>query len=146
MRLPTVIVILSACLLWMLSAIVAPTAFALTQIKLSDLAYKECPPEYAEGMVTSWGSKGGATCYLITGKAKNPSGKVVYDADVFGQIYDANDEPVMQNRSRVGSIEEVPLGVSDFELRITVASNQPTPLKLEKFKASGFETRVRPLF
>ena len=96
--------------------------------------------------MTSWGSKGGATCYLITGRAKNPSGKTVFDADVFGQIYDANDEPVMQNRSRVGFIEEVPPGVSDFELRITVASNQPTPLKLEKFKASGFDGRVRPLF
>lgn len=146
MRLRTVFVILSACLVWVIGAIAAPAALALTQIKLSDLAYKECPPEYAEGMVTSWGSKGGATCYLITGKAKNASGKAVYDADVFGQIYDANDEPVMQNRSRVGSIEEVPPGVSDFELRITVAANQPTPLKLEKFKASGFDGRVRPLF
>jgi hypothetical protein len=146
MRYRTVVVLLGASLLWICSAIVAPAAFALTQIKLSDLAYKECPPEYAEGMVTSWGSKGEATCYLITGRAKNPSGKIVYDADVFGQIYDANDEPVMQNRSRVGFIEEVPPGVSDFELRITVASNQPTPLKLEKFKASGFDGRVRPVF
>jgi len=36
----------------------------------------------------------------------------------------------MQNRTRLGSITEVPPGVSDFELRISVPANQPTPLKL----------------
>ena len=146
MKLRTITLILSVALLWIISSVVAPAAFALTQIKLSDVTYKECPAEFAEGMVTSWGATVPAKCYLIIGKAKNPSGKIVYDADVFGRIYDANKEPVMQNRSRVGFIDEVPPGMSDFELRITVPANQPTPLKLEKFKASGFEGRVRPVF
>lgn len=121
-------------------------ALALTNIDLLDISYKDCPPELAEGNVTSGGSSLPADCYIITGKAKNTSGKTVYDADVFGRILDANNEPALQNRSRVGSIAEVPPGVSDFEVRITVPANQPTPLKLKKFKASGFTTKVTPIF
>ena len=49
----------------------------------------------------------------------------------------------MQNRTRMGAIDEVPPGVSDFELRITVSANQPTPLKLKQFKAAGFTGLVR---
>jgi hypothetical protein len=82
-------------------------------------------------------------CFIITGKAQNNSGKPVLNADIFGRVYDANNNPVMQNRTRLGSIDEIPPGVSDFELRITVAANQPTPLKLEQFKASGFMGKVR---
>lgn len=137
--------ILAAVAIWAIASIVAPPVLALTQIQLSDLSYSECPPAYAEGMVTSWGATTPASCYLITGKAKNTSGKTVYDADVYGRVYDANGEPVMQNRTRVGAIAEVPPGISDFEVRITVPTNQPTPLKLEQFKASGFEKAVRPV-
>ena len=131
---------------WLASWVITPTAFALTQIKLYDLTYHDCPSELAQGNVTSGGGSKPASCFLVTGKAKNPSGKPVYDADVFGRIYDANRNPVMQNRTRVGTIDEVPPGVSDFEIRISVAANQPTPLKLEQFKASGFAGKVRPWF
>jgi hypothetical protein len=146
MRLRTISTLLAVAGLWLVSAIAAPAAFALTSIRLSDIDYKECPPEYAEGMVTSWGNTVPAVCYLIVGQANNPSGKPIYDADVFGRIYDANNNPVMQNRTRIGIIDEVPPGKSKFELRITVPANQPTPLKLEQFKASGFAGRVRPSF
>jgi hypothetical protein len=84
-----------------------------------------------------------ANCFLVTGKAENATYKIVYDADIFGRIYDANNDPVMQNRTRLGSIPEVPPGISDFELRISVAANQPTPLKLKQFKAAGFGAQVR---
>jgi hypothetical protein len=128
-------------LVWFLSSI-GLTAQALTQIELTDLSYTKCPAEYAEGMVTP-GSIQEANCYLIQGKAINRSGKPVVNADIFGRIYDANDNPVMQNRTRLGSIPEVPPGESDFELRISVAANQPEPLKLEQFKSSGFTGKVR---
>lgn len=128
---------------WVVSCVGTPPALALTQIKLTDVSYQECPPELAEGMVTPGGSSMAATCYMITGKANNSSGKYVYDADVFGRIYDANNNPVMQNRTRVGSIDEVPPGVSDFQIRVSVAANQPPPLQLKQFKASGFTARVR---
>lgn len=93
--------------------------------------------------MVSAGSVAEADCYLIVGKANNDTGKPVLNADVFGRIYDANNNPVFQNRTRVGSIDEVPPGVSDFSIRISVAANQPTPLKLKQFKASGFTGRVR---
>jgi hypothetical protein len=80
---------------------------------------------------------------LITGKAINRSGKLVVDADIFGRIFDANDNPVMQNRGRLGGIAEVPPGESDFELRVSISANQPEPLKLKQFKASGFTSTVR---
>jgi hypothetical protein len=117
-------------------------AQALTPIELSDVHYESCPAEYAEGMVTP-GSVQAAKCYLILGKAINRSGKPVINADIFGRIYDANDNPVMQNRNRLGSIEEVPPGESDFSIRISVAANQPEPLKLKQFRASGFTGQVR---
>ncbi|MEG3436920.1 hypothetical protein V0288_07290 [Pannus brasiliensis CCIBt3594] len=144
MRSRSIIVCLLSVLFWLSGWLFVPFALALTSIQLTDISYKDCPPELAEGSVTSGGTSYPAYCFLITGKAKNNSGKTVYDADVFGRVYDANGEPVLQNRSRVGSIPEVPPGVSDFEIRISVSENQPTPLKLEQFKASGFTSSVNP--
>jgi hypothetical protein len=120
-----------------------PSAIALTQVKLSNLSYENCPADLAEGAVTSGGTTMKANCFLVTGKAENASGKPILNADVFGRVYDANNNPVMQNRTRLGSIDEIPPGISDFELRISVPANQPTPLKLEQFKASGFVGKVR---
>ncbi|NJN86790.1 MAG: hypothetical protein HC881_11335 [Leptolyngbyaceae cyanobacterium SL_7_1] len=131
-----------ALCLWCTSWTV-PSAIALTQVKLSNLAYEDCPADLAEGAVTSGGTTMRANCFLITGKAENASGKPILNADVFGRVYDANNNPVMQNRTRLGSIDEIPPGISDFELRISVPANQPTPLKLEQFKASGFVGKVR---
>lgn len=129
--------------LWLCSWLMPPEALALTQVKLFDLSYHDCPPELAEGAVTSGGTAMDASCFIVTGKTRNDTGKPVVNADIFGRIYDANDEPVMQNRTRLGSIEEIPTGIGSFELRISVPANQPTPLKLEQFKAAGFTGKVR---
>ncbi|MEL6469559.1 MAG: hypothetical protein AAFP20_02005 [Cyanobacteria bacterium J06614_10] len=122
----------------------APAAHALSQIKLKDLVAEECPADaaYAENLTTS-GSSMSATCYLIKGTAINNSAKDIVDADIFGRIYDAEDNPVMKNRYRLGGIEYVPIGESPFSFRISVPSVQPAPLRLEKFKASGFASKVR---
>lgn len=117
-------------------------ALALTQIQLTNTSYKECPAEMAKGSVTS-GDITPANCFLITGTAVNPTGKSVFDADVFGRIFDANNDNVMPNRTRIGNLEEIPPGESSFEFRISVPANQPTPLKLEKLKAAGFTRQVR---
>ncbi|WP_341531289.1 biotin carboxylase [Nostoc sp. UHCC 0302] len=130
------------CLITFLSWVIIPPAVALTQIKLFDISYKDCPAELAQGAVTSSGSAA-ANCFIVTGKAENGTNKTVYDADIFGRIYDANNDSVMQNRTRLGSIAEVPPGTSDFELRISVPANQPEPLKLKQFKAAGFSGQVR---
>ena len=131
--------------LWLSSWVITPPAAAITSIKLSDISYEPCTGDEAAGSVTS-GDIRPVSCYIIKGKAKNISGKTVVDADVFGRIYDADDNLTYENRGRVGSIEEVPPGVSDFEFRISVPANQPTPLKLKNFKASGFAERVRPYY
>ena len=124
--------------------VAAPAAHALTQIKLKDLVAEECPADaaYAENLTTS-GSSQEATCYLIKGIAVNNSAKDVADADIFGRIFDAEDNPVMKNRFRLGGIEYVPVGESPFSFRVSVPSVQPTPLRLEQFKASGFASKVR---
>ncbi len=131
--------------MWLSSWVITPPAAAITSIKLSDLSYEPCAGDEAEGSVSS-GDLRPTNCYTIKGKAKNISGKTVVDADVFGRIYDANDNSTFENRGRIGTIEEVPPGVSDFEFRISVPANQPTPLKLKNFKASGFAERVRPFY
>jgi hypothetical protein len=142
MQFRALVVVVISALVWVLTGLFPPDALALTQIRLFDLSYHDCPPEIGEGSVTS-GTTQAANCFLITGKAENSTNKPVVNADIFGRIYDANNDSVMQNRTRLGSIEEVPPGISDFELRITVAANQPTPLKLEQFKAAGFTGKVR---
>jgi hypothetical protein len=121
----------------------APSALAITPITLTKIDYKDCPPEIAKGAVTSGGVTQGAACFLIVGKAENKSGKTVYDADVYGRIYDADNNNVLPNRGRVGLIEQVPPGSNDFEMRITVPESARQPLQLKKFKASGFTTKIR---
>jgi hypothetical protein len=128
---------------WFSAWFYMPPAFALTQIKLTNLDYHECPPELAAGAVTSGGNTRAANCFIVTGKAENSTNKTVFDADIFGRIYDANNDPMIQNRTRLGSITEIPPGVSDFELRISVPANQPLPLQLKQFKAAGFTAQIR---
>lgn len=137
-----VLAIVAVMGIWALTLISPPPAHAMTQIKIKDLTYGACPEALSEGIVAP-GSLQAANCFLVEGTAVNPTGKPVLNADIFGRIYDANDNPVMQNRGRLGSIDEVPPGESPFELRISVAANQPEPLKLKQFKASGFTGKVR---
>lgn len=130
--------------LFFVSGLISPEAQAVTQIKLTDLSADLCPADVGEGTVTSGGpTLRLADCFLITGTTKNPSNNPVLDADVFGRIYDTNNNPVMENRTRLGSISEVEPGVGTFELRISVPEGLKPPLKLEQFKASGFAAKVR---
>lgn len=117
-------------------------AEAVTSIELTHLSYYPCPAKIGQGAVTSGGSAQAANCFFITGTAINPSGKPLYDADVFGRVYDATGNPAIQNRTRLGSIEAVPAGESPFKLRISVPAGQPEPLQLEQFKATGFSSPV----
>ncbi|MBD1834690.1 hypothetical protein H6F61_18810 [Cyanobacteria bacterium FACHB-472] len=143
MRFRAVSILVMSCLIGIFSLLFSPPALALTQIKLSEVTYHDCPADIGKGAVTSTGASRAANCFIVTGKAENSSNKPVLNADIFGRIYDANGDSVMQNRTRLGSIEEVPPGVSDFELRISVPANQPTPLQLKQFKAAGFTGTVR---
>jgi hypothetical protein len=117
-------------------------ASAATQIKLSDLTYETCPEGTGKNMVLGGGVMS-ANCFLVKGKTFNPSNKTVFDADVFGRVYDANGNDVMPERTRFGAIAEVPPGESTFEMMLSVPADMPEPLSLKQFKASGFTARVR---
>jgi hypothetical protein len=69
--------------------------------------------------------------------------KPVVDTDVFALIVDSSGEPVLQNRTRVGSIGDVPPGSSAFALRLSVPAGTPGPLNFRNVKARGFSAPVR---
>ena len=142
LRFPFLAVAIATCGLWLCSGLFAPAALALTPVRLFDLSYHDCPAELSEGAITP-GSSMAAQCFIVTGKTENKSGRPVLNADIFGRVYDANGNSIMENRTRLGSIEEVAPGISTFDLRISVPMNQPPPLQLEQFKASGFTGLVR---
>ena len=77
------IAIIMGCVLSLFTSLWSSPALAVTNIKLLNLSYKDCPPELAEGNVTSGGSSLAAACYIITGKAKKTSGKMVMFLDAF---------------------------------------------------------------
>jgi hypothetical protein len=79
----------------------------------------------------------------VHGKTINSSGKTIYNADVFGRIYDANGNDAMSERNRLGAIAEILPGTNDFELMISVSADQPEPLQFKQFKASGFTSNIR---
>lgn len=140
MGIRSIVAIVLSALIWLSGTL---DAWALVQIKLSDVSYRECPEELAKGAVTAGGVTQTARCFIVFGKATNPTNKPIVNADIFGRIYDANEDPIIENRTRLGAIAEVPPGVSEFEFPINVPASQPLPLKLLQFKAAGFTGTVR---
>lgn len=131
-------------LLCLSSFMISPPALAVTQIELTDLSYAKCDPEVGKGTVTSGGPVMQlANCFIISGTTINKSGKPVIDADVFGRIFDANNNSAMENRGRLGAIDVIEPGEGTFELRVSVPEALETPLQLKQFKAAGFATKVR---
>ncbi|MEM9216630.1 MAG: hypothetical protein AAGD25_20065 [Cyanobacteria bacterium P01_F01_bin.150] len=122
-----------------------PSAQALPSFEIFDMVQDDCPATSEfESQVTPWGGPNmNAKCVMIHGKAKNDTGKPILNADIFGRMYDANGDSVMANRTRLGGIDEVPPGVSEFDLRVSVAEEQPLPLQLKQFRGSGFTGKVR---
>ena len=118
------------------------SVWATVQIKLTNVNYEPCTGDAGKNMVLGGGVMS-AKCYIIKGDANNPSGKVVYNADVFGRIYDANGNDAMPERARLGAVEEIPAGKSDFQIMVAIPAEQPEPLELKQFKASGFAGKVR---
>jgi hypothetical protein len=65
------------------------------------------------------------------------------DTDVFALILDASGEPVLPNRTRLGSIGDIPPGQSPFALRLAVPAGTPGPFTVRSAKARGFNSPVR---
>ncbi len=119
-----------------------PTTSFAANLQVSGISIEPCPKADV-GAQPDMRRPLGASCYALRGEVLNNGSKPVVDTDVFAQILDASGEPVLQNRTRVGSIGDVPPGSSPFALRLAVPAGTPGPLKVSNAKAKGFNAPVR---
>jgi hypothetical protein len=112
------------------------------ELQVSQVNLEPCPAEDI-GAQPELRRPSGASCYALRGTVLNPGRKQVVDTDVFALIVDSSGEPVLQNRTRVGSIGDVPPGSSSFALRLSVPAGTPGPLSFRNVKARGFSAPVR---
>jgi len=122
--------------------LVLPQAALAADLSVREVVLEPCPSEDV-GAQPELRRPTGASCYALRGLVSNPTKKVVADTDVFALILDSSGEPVLQNRTRVGSIGDVPPGESAFALRLAVPAGTPGPLSFRNVKARGFKAPVR---
>ena len=126
--------------LWLAGPLVPPALAA--SLSVSEVSLDPCPSDDI-GAQPQLRRPSGASCYVLRGTVSNPGRKPVVDTDVFAQILDASGEPVLQNRSRVGSIGDVPPGEAGFALRLAIPAGTPGPFTFSNVKARGFAAPVR---
>jgi hypothetical protein len=120
----------------------APAPAWAADLRVSEVSLEPCPSSDV-GAQPELRRPTGASCYALRGTVENPGRKPVVDTDVFALILDSSGEPVLQNRTRVGSIGDVPPGLSSFALRLSVPAGTPGPLTFRNVKARGFSAPVR---
>lgn len=130
-------------LMVLLLAVLLPAQPAgAAELRVTEVSLQPCPP--GDGAIQPEGrSPGGARCYALRGIVENPGRRTVVDTDVFARILDASGEPVLPNRTRVGSIGDVEPGRSPFALRLAVPAGTPGPIGFSSVKARGFSAPVR---
>lgn len=133
-------VLLSLALGCLLLLHAAPALAA--DLQVSEVRLERCPADDV-GRQPDLDRPAGASCYALRGVVLNAGKRAVIDTDVFAQILDASGEPVLPNRTRVGSIGDVPPGRSDFALRLAVPAGTPGPFSVRNAKARGFSAPVR---
>ena len=123
--------LLATVLLLLLSLSFTPTVEAL-ELQLNQLNLSICdtadpaskqPKGYRSG------------CYILNGEISSDAKSTIKDVDVFAFIYDASDEEVLPNRPRIGSINNVPVGISRFSVRVPIPSFAIPPFAIKKPKA-----------
>jgi hypothetical protein len=127
-----------ALLVWQLN----PPAAVAADLQVAEVSLEPCPSDDPASQ-TGMRRPAGASCYALRGVVINPGRRPIVDTDVFALILDASGEPVLPNRSRVGSIGDVPVGSSAFALRLAVPAGTPGPFRVEKVRARGFSSPVR---
>ena len=114
------------------------------ELNLSHLSLEPCSVE-DPGNQPDFARPMGATCYVLSGDVENPGRKAVVDTDVFARILDASGEPILPNRTRIGSIGDVGPGAQSFALRLSVPAGTPGPFEIRNPRARGFKAPVRNL-
>ncbi|MCX5949919.1 MAG: hypothetical protein NT158_01765 [Cyanobacteria bacterium] len=120
----------------------APARAQALEMQLSEVTVAPCPVEDV-GSQPQLRRPSGAACYALRGQVSNNSSRTVRDTDVFALILDASGEPVLPNRTRLGSIGDIPPGQSPFALRLAVPAGTPGPFTVRSAKARGFNSPVR---
>jgi hypothetical protein len=133
--------LLPALVLGAVLLLLAPAAWAI-DLQVQEVTLEPCPPDDVAAQ-PELRRPAGASCYAMRGTVVNNRRKPVVDTDVFALIVDSSGEPVLQNRTRVGSIGDVPPGSSSFALRLAVPAGTPRPISFRNVKARGFNAPVR---
>jgi hypothetical protein len=118
----------------------APGSSFAAELKVEGIQLAPCPARDAGNQPRRSVE---ASCYALRGEVINSTKHTVVDTDVFAIILDSSGEPVLPNRTRVGSIGDVPPGRSPFALRLAVPAGTPGPFRVGKVKARGFNAPVR---
>ena len=117
---------------FLISIFISATAVEALDLELSQLDLVKCdtadpaskqPKGYRSG------------CYILDGQIRSDSQSVIKDVDVFAFIYDASGEEVLPNRPRIGSINNVPVGTSQFSVRVPIPNFAVPPFTIKKAKA-----------
>lgn len=128
--------------LLLLPLLVCASPLWAADLQVSAIALAPCSEE-DPGRQPELRRPAGAACYALRGVVMNPGSNPVVDTDVFGQVLDASGEPALPNRTRLGSIGDVPPGRTPFALRISIPAGTPGPFVVQRVKARGFSAPVR---
>ncbi|WP_413439970.1 hypothetical protein [Synechococcus sp. MIT S1220] len=115
---------------------------AAAELRLAEVQLTPCAEE-DPGRQPDFSRPLGASCYVLSGNVDNPGRRPIVDTDVYARILDSSGEPVLQNRTRVGSIGDVSPGVHAFALRLAVPAGTPGPFDVRNARARGFNAPVR---
>jgi hypothetical protein len=129
-------------LLLLISPMAWPAPAWAADLQVAQVHLEACPPDDVGAQPDRRGASG-ASCYALRGVVNNTGKQMVVDTDLFALILDASGEPVLQNRTRVGSIGDVPPGETAFAVRLAVPMGTPAPLIGRNVKARGFRAPVR---
>jgi hypothetical protein len=127
-----------AATLWQL----LPAPAAAAELRVSEVRLEPCPASDAASQ-SGMRRPNGASCLALRGQVFNPGPRAVVDTDLFARVLDASGEPVLPNRSRLGSIGDVPPGLSEFAVRLAVPAGSPGPFQVGAVRARGFSAPVR---
>lgn len=119
-----------------------PVSVAMSDVNVAVAACKR-------GTVTVTGGENfDAVCLKVTATATNPSSKPLFNADVFGRVYDATGEPALDalENARISYISEIPPGQSPISFQLIIAKEQADygPVKVVGLKATGFPGKMLP--
>jgi len=127
-----------AATLWQL----LPGPAAAAELRVSEVRLEPCPAADAASQ-SGLRRSTVAGCLALRGVVLNPGSRAVVDTDLFARVLDASGEPVLPNRSRLGSIGDVPPGSSEFAVRLAIPAGSPGPFQVSKVRVRGFSAPVR---